>query len=249
MEEIKLIKKLESLKELKPSENWVFCAKGNILANQFEKDASVSFASVFNYLFSSSRVMVPALCSVITLVFGFGVYTAAANSMPGDRLYAVKHAIENVKMSMKSGVAQSVAKVNQAEQRLTDLDNITKQSENQGNRLAAGISEVQKALSVASKELKNIPESQKAGLVENIVSKISKIEKTTNASIIDNESSDYQEIYKLFIESEIKELTNNENNLTDEQKDLLSQAKESFDVHDYNKAVELIYQIQPQINN
>ncbi len=248
MEELKIIKKLESLKGTKPNAEWVLSAKRDIISKQFEKAPSVTFASFINTIFSAPRVMVPAFASIIVALLGFTVYTAQS-AMPGDRLYAVKQATEDLQMSVLSPQAQSVAKVNQAEERLSELDNITKQSENQGNRLAAGISEVKKALSVASKELANVPENQQAAMVGQIVSKISKIEKTTNASIIDDKSSDYQALYKSFADSQIKELETNENNLTAEQKNLLLNAKESFSVGDYSKAIEFIYQIQPQTDN
>jgi predicted negative regulator of RcsB-dependent stress response len=62
---------------------------------------------------------------------------------------------------------------------------------------------------------------------------------------MDNASEDYQTFYKILAESQIKEFEANINNLTAEQKSLLKSAKESFDVSDYSRAVETLYQIQP----
>jgi len=248
MEEIKVIKNLEALKTIRPNSQWVSFAKRNIMTKQFEAEAetTATFASIFNtigHAFETPKVLMPVLSSLIVSVFGFSIITA--QTLPGDSLFSLKQAYEAVRISLLSPEAQAVAKVEQADQRLTELDKISKESENQGNKLAAGIVEVQKALSVASTQLSKLPDNQKAELVSNIVSKISKIEETTNASIMSNESEDYQEFYKILAESEIKEFEANINNLTATQKSLLQQAKENFDVSAYSEALEVLYQIQP----
>lgn len=247
MEEIKVIKNLEAMRTVKPNSEWVSFAKKNIMTKQFEEASIVAtFASIFNTIgtaFETPKVLMPVLSGLIVAVFGFSIVTS--QTLPGDGLYSLKQSYETVRISLLSPEAQAVAKVEQADTRLTELDKISKESENQGKKLAAGIVEVQKALSVASSQLSKLPESQKAELVSNIISKISEIEKTTNASIMNNESEDYQTFYKILAESEIKEFEANINNLTVSQKSLLNQAKESFDVSDYSEAVEILYQIQP----
>lgn len=237
------------MKAVKPSSEWVSFAKKNIMTKQFteETETAATFASIFNtigHAFETPKVLMPVLSGLIVAVFGFSIVTSQ-NTLPGDSLYSLKQACETIRISLMSPEAQAVARVEQADQRLSELDKISKESENQGKKLAAGIVEAQKALSVASAQLSRLPENQKAELVSNIVSKISKIEKTTNASIMNNESGDYQTFYKILAESEIKEFEANINNLTEQQKSLLKQAKENFSVSDYSSAVELLHQIQP----
>ena len=248
MEEIKVIKTLEALKATKPNSEWVSFTKREIVSKQFEATTTTAiFTSIFNTIgaaFETPKVLMPVLSSLIVAVFGFAIITAQG-TLPGDNLYSLKQAYESVKISMMSPAAQAVAKVEQANDRLSELDRISKVSENQGKKLAAGIVEVQKALSVASAQLEKLPESQKAELVQSIVSKISKIEETTNASIMSDDSEDYQTFYKILAESEIKEFEANIDNLTATQKSLLNLAKESFDVSKYSEAVEILYQIQP----
>jgi hypothetical protein len=248
MEEIKVIKKLESLKGIKPNSEWVSFAKRNIMTKQFEETTTVAtFASAFNTfasIFETPKALMPVLSGLIVAVFGFAIITAQS-TLPGDSLYSLKQAYESVTISFMSPEAQAVARVEQADQRLSELDKISKESENQGEKLAAGIVEVKKALSVASAQLEKLPENQKAELVGNIVSKISEIEKTTNASIMDDKSEDYQTFYKILADSEIKEFEANINNLTAQQKSLLNHAKENFDVSKYSEALEILHQIQP----
>lgn len=246
MDEMQLIKKLELLKETRPNAEWASLAKREIMGKVFEAEAPrATFASVLNAVgsvFETPRVFAPALAGLIVAVFGFALITA--QTVPGDRLYSLKNSWDDFRISTMSPAERAVAQVERADQKLSELDKITEASENQG-KLAAGIAEVQKALVVASKELAKLPESQKAELVTNIVSKISKIEKTTNAAIMDEKNEDYQEFYKFLAESEIKELDANVKSLTIAQLNLLAEAKESFAVADYAKAVEIIYQIQP----
>jgi hypothetical protein len=248
MEEIQLIKKLESLKGTKPNIEWVSFAKRDIIGKQFEREAKASvFVSIFNTIssvFETPRVLVPILSSLIVAVFGFALVTS--NALPGDQLYSLKQTYEDIRISFMSPEDRALAQFDQADKRLSELDKMTEGSENQGSKLAAGIIEVQKALVVASKQISKLPEKQKAELVSNIVSKINKIEKTTNAAIMSDKSEDYQAFYKFLAESEIKELEANAENLTEEQNAFLIQAKESFAVGDYSLAVEALYQIQPE---
>lgn len=248
---MKLIKQLESLKQVKPNSNWVALSKGNILSKQFETQGVTStFASIFStigHAFETPRILAPVLASLIVSVFGVALITAQSeNAVPGENLYSLKQAVENIQMSFLSPSDMAVAKVGQLDKRLAELDKITKASENQGKKLVAGIAEAQKALSVASKELSKLPETQKAELIGSIVSKIEKIEKTTNAAIMENNSEDYQAFYKFLALSEIKDLEANEKNLTETQQALLIQARESFDLGKYIEAVETIYKIQPK---
>jgi hypothetical protein len=247
MEEIQLIKKLESMKSTKPSAEWASFAKREIISKQFEKEGStatfVSIVNAIGSIFETPRVFAPVLAGLIVFVFGFALITA--QTVPGDGLYSLKNAYDEVRISMLSPEQQAVAQVKRADRKLSELDKIAEGSENQG-KLAAGIAEVQKALVVASKELAKLPEGQKAELVTNIVSKITKIEKTTNAAIMNEKSEGYQEFYKFLAESEINELEANVKNLTRAQLNLLAKAIESFGNNDYSKALELLHQIQPE---
>lgn len=173
-------------------------------------------------------------------------FVFAKDALPGEALYGLKKAEEAVKYKlMASGEQKSVAQLENVRSRLNELDKITNQSENQGKKLAAGIKETKQALSRASRELVNVPQNQRAELVAKIVGQITAIEEKTNAAIMDTDEKEYQELYKFFIENEIKELEEREANLSQEQKDLLIKTKELFEQGEYSEAMEAIYQIQP----
>ncbi len=62
---------------------------------------------------------------------------------------------------------------------------------------------------------------------------------------MDTDEKEYQELYKFFVENEIKEFEEREESLSQEQKELLIKTKELFEQGKYSEAMEAIYQIQP----
>jgi len=238
MDEFTLIKKLETLKTVKPSNDWACSAKSRILSQDFEKAPVFSFDMVF-----SQKRLAPVFASFL-VIFAVMPFVFAKDALPGETLYGFKKAGETIKYALTAsgGGQKSMA---QLESRLNELDKITEQSENQGKKLAAGIKETKQALTRASQELANVPENQKAELVAKIVNQIAAIEKKTNAAIMDIDEEEYQELYKFFVENEIKEFEKREDSLSQEQKDLLIETKELFEQGKYSEAMEAIYQIQP----
>jgi hypothetical protein len=235
MDEFTLIKQLESLKTVKTSADWASLTKAKIMKENFEKQ---SF-SLFDILKQSK--LVPAFASVM-IFFSVVPFFFAQDALPGEALYKYKKLGEAIQYTFKQD--KSVAQLEQVQSRLSELDKITKQSENQGYKLAAGIKETKEALNKATQELNNVPEAQKAELVAQIVTQITAIEKKTNAAIMDSDK-EYQELYKFFVENEIKELDAKQENLNKEQIVLLNKVKDLFEQEKYSEAMEVIYEIQP----
>ena len=246
MEEINIIKKLESLKETKPSNEWVISAKKDILSKKFVKEEKTpiftTFISTCSHIFETPKVLVPVLSGMIVVVFGFAL-VSSQSTMPGDSLYSLKKAYNQIATSLLPADKQAVARINQADKLLAQLDSISKSSDNTNRNIEAGMKEVKEAISVASKEITRVPEDQQADLVSKLVSKVNEVEKTTNASIMDSESEEI--IYSVFIKSEIKEFESNKDNLTESQLELLNNAKEYFALGDYASAMSSLYSIQP----
>lgn len=252
MDEFTLGKKLQNLQTIKPNTEWVAFNKAEILGKEFEAERAWSFEESFSTI--SSVFKVPRLASVYAgfalVVFGvFGTSLAARNAMPGDPLYAVKQTEENIKMAMiMSPEQKTVAQVDQASNRLDELDKVSKQTNNETQKIAA-INETKKAVAEAAKEITKLSADQQASLIGKLATKIQDVEKTSNAAIMDKDEPSFDSIYKFLAESEIKEFDANIKNLTTKQKDLLQQAKDSFDVSKYSEALDTLYQIQPTVNN
>lgn len=248
MEELNIIKKLESLKETKPNNEWVAFTKRDILSKEFVKEETPStiatFMSTLHRAFETPKVLAPVLSGMIVAVFGFALFSSQ-NTMPGDNLYSLKKAYDQVTTSFLPADMQAVARINQADKLLAQLDNISKSNDTVNSDIEATTEETKKAISVASREITRVPEEQRAGLVSKLVSRVSEVEKTTNASIMDSESEEI--IYSAFIKSEIKEFEENKDNLTPSQLELLNNAKEYFALNDYTSAMTALYSIQPII--
>lgn len=239
MDEFTLIKKLESLKTIKPERAWACSAKSQILSQDFEQKPSFSF----NLFFGQKR-LVQSFASVL-IILAITPFVFAKDALPGELLYGFKKAEESVRYALI--VPKEQKSVAQLETRLNELDKISaEQGQNQGKKLAAGIKETKQALTNASQDLANVPESQRAELVTKIVKQITAIEEKTNAAIIAPEEKEYQDIYRFFVANEIKELEQKEANLSQEQKDYFVKAKELFNQEKYSEAMEALYQIQPE---
>lgn len=235
MDEFTLIKKLESLKSVKADPNWACLSKANIMSQEFEKP-SFSF---FDYV--KQPKLVPVYASFIAL-FTITPFIFAQDALPGEKLYTLKKIEETVRYAFEGD--KSAAQIAQIQTRLVELNKITDQPQNQGHKLAAGIKETKQALTKASKEIAKAPEAQKAEIAEKIITQITAIEKKTNAAIMDSDK-EYQELYKFFVDNEIKEIELRQESLSEEQLELFNQAKELFEAENYSEALEMIYQIQP----
>ncbi|MDD5568927.1 MAG: DUF5667 domain-containing protein [Candidatus Pacebacteria bacterium] len=247
MDEFTLIKKLESLKSTEPRKSWVFSAKAQILEKQFESEAKPSFASSAMAMFQSALQprFAAAFSAIALFVFGSFTFVAARGAMPGDPLYGVKQFEEKVKIALITSPEQkTMAQVEQATNRLDELDKVAKQSENQEKK-AVAVNEVKKALSEVGRQLAKMSDGQKADLLSKLAPKIKDVEKSANAVIMDENEQDYKEIYKFLADSEIKAIEANEKNLTPKQAELLNNARELFVVEKYDEALDAVYQIQP----
>jgi hypothetical protein len=239
MDEFTLIKKLESLKSIKPDSKWASFNKQSILSQEFDKKTF----SLLDYL--RQPKLVPAFASFLML-FAITPFFFAQDALPGESLYKFKKIGELIKYNfITSNEEKSIVQLEQVQSRLSELDKITEQSENQGKKLAAGIKETKQAISKATQELASVPEYKKAELVEKIVTQITAIEKKTNAAIMDSDEKEYQELYNFFVENEIKELELRQESLSEDQKEILLKVKELFEQGKYSEALEMIYQIQP----
>ncbi|MFH0852590.1 MAG: DUF5667 domain-containing protein [bacterium] len=108
--ENQLIERLRELKEITPDENWaVFCRQNlvSMFENGREQKMAVNANSIgfFTWL-RQLNVFGPALkpISIMTVVFvlifssSLGALTMAKESLPGDRLYSVKIALEQARL-------------------------------------------------------------------------------------------------------------------------------------------------------
>jgi len=103
--------KIRLLKNIKPNPEWLQSQRSVLLFNVLESGKQAK--SVWNLpvfvlpKFSLKTVLVCLLILYLISGSGFSIIRAASNSLPGDLLYPVKIAIENVRMKISSQENQS----------------------------------------------------------------------------------------------------------------------------------------------
>lgn len=251
MSELKLIKQLEELKQVKPNPDWVVFTKKAILAQEKEKEPRAISVWLTNL---RTSYFAPVLSCVAFSVLFAGFVVAVQDSVPGDKLYAFKKAGEGIEVSLASPQEKAIASFDMIERRMVDLDKILQESKNQGNRLAAGISEVNDLVPKISEEWSLVPEQDRQEVASRIIEKIENIknqqetiEKNINAVIIDDEQllkewkDTETDIYKAHISFEISNLESS--TLTEEQAVLFDELKAAYENEDIDEAMELLNEI------
>ncbi len=147
MKESQLVRQLKSLRELKPSDNWVSFTKERIFAGEPTpaglRAGLLSFFSVFQY-----RLALAPIVSVLVLIGLFGV---TQNTVPGDFLFSVKKITENAQVTFSSSAEKPKTQLKMANRRLEELSRIAEG--NQVRNLDPTIKEFQSNIIQATKDL------------------------------------------------------------------------------------------------
>ncbi|MBN1778952.1 MAG: hypothetical protein JW816_01910 [Candidatus Buchananbacteria bacterium] len=168
MTEEKLIKKIKSLKNVKPRSEWQTLNRDFLLSqiNQTAEEKSfgwqdyvVAFGSLFR-----QRLLEPAVVMLLVLGFSVGsslVVNASFYSLPGDGLYPVKLALESVQIAVSSGDERKVElKIEFAKKRINEFDQIASRSDDQtqekNDKLAAVVQELQRNVASVQNHINNI---------------------------------------------------------------------------------------------
>ncbi|MFZ2970480.1 MAG: DUF5667 domain-containing protein [Minisyncoccia bacterium] len=142
-----VISQLKSLKEIEPNENWVVSVREEILTKAPYNDTISNFyaekpskmdslAYIYESITKKHRFM-PSLAtmSIILLVGSFFTVTAAKSSLPGDPLYSIKLANENIVLAVSASEGDKAKiEIEQAGKRLEELTEISKKSSDLGQQ-------------------------------------------------------------------------------------------------------------------
>lgn len=255
IEEKKLIEKLEEMSAIKPDADWVLLAEQKITSPEPSKK---TFAWIdFNFIAKPVLSFSLSAIAVVSLAGGVGL-SLAQNALPGDLLYSVKKASENVRMAFVSEKDKPLAQLELAKTKLEELSRVTRQDKNQGQKLAASIAETQRTIENASKSLKGMSAADKqefaqqvVGSLESLKTQQKTIEQTIKTDIInDVQKSDLAEsmvaYYKLYLDSEIEKLENS--SLTEAQAVLLLDAKKALADGEVETALNIVVNEIPNQN-
>ena len=242
MTDQELINQIQSLKGIKPNQNWVVSVKSQILGTSDVLKFNV-FEEVIARIFQPKFAFAPVMALI--LLVGIGL---AKNSLPGDALYSVKKATEKGEsMFFVSSQDLPKYKLEMANRRLEELTKIAQI--NEVKRLVPAISEFKSNMNEAASNLTN---TQNVDIKE-IVAQTKKIEENKQIvealGIVIGETDNFDNAMKQLVEREINGLENQI--LNENQQNILLEIKESYEAGNYSQALEKILLINyaEQVSN
>lgn len=181
MEDKEIIEKIKELKAVKPTKEWAFWLKSNILekGKQEELVRKPQFKLVsWRFVSRYSKVWIPSLLAVF-FVFSFAY---AQFTLPGNIFYPLKTVAQNARIYLAPANQKPVVRLEIAKARLNDLMKVR----NHQQAVALVIQNTQENLKNVPEDIKNIPSKKLSLLVsqraQNNYQDISQMVKKTNLS-------------------------------------------------------------------
>lgn len=237
MEEKEFINKINGLKKIEPSQDWVLRTKNRILG----AEQKPGFISVLEFLprmvFKYNK-----LAFAVVIIFGFvtGSFSFAQNSLPGDPVYILKKITEKTRMVLASEQDVPTVQLEFVNKRLEELKVIAKT--NQVKKIAPALEEFQTNISKAAEELVRAENLN----VREIVSETKKIKESRQEieevlGVMVGDTKDLDEAFLQLIERQLKDLEMS--TLTEDQKNIFTEAASNFQKGNYVEAWEGILMI------
>lgn len=218
MNDIQLIRNLKKLNQIKPRKAFIVSTKKEILRETPWFGLFPAFKPVYAGLFC------------IFLVFG--LFQFSQNALPGELMFQLKKIVEKGQTIFSSEEKRPILSLFLANKRLIDLATITQ--ENQAQKLAPAVNEFKLKTAEAAKNLASVTK-----VSEEIVVQIKQIEENQEkieqvlATKFDIE--EYITAVAQLVERELIDLE--QRTLTEQDEEILIQAKEFFEKKDYSEAL------------
>jgi len=232
MTEAELIKKIKTLKEIKPRKDWVVLTKTQILGNVEVRPQL--------FLFPFFK---PAYAGLFLFLLLIGLAEFSQGALPGDPLYSLKRISERTQSVFVSKEEQPKLQLELTNKRLEELNKVAEA--NQVKRLAPALNEFETTKIAAKKEvvnsIKNKSEKEAIKVAKDIAPKLADLnekEKKVYATLnIESTEGTEQTAEKAVVEILIKDAKNS--TLTEEQKTDLVKVEEYYKMGDYQGALNL----------
>lgn len=248
MEDRQIIEKLTLLKSVTPRQDWVFSAKSRLMSQMGSSSylqGSLTSRILGELVLGIRYFEKPAFAFAgLLLVVGAGlVLQVSSSSLPGDLLYSLKPAQEQVEFAFSPSKERAFVQIEITQRRLDELKQVTAQ--NRTKDLAAAIKGYQNSVSQVSQTLPGLVDQNprvalQAGraLLEIQKEKL-ELEQALGTSIGENDS--LAEAAKLVVESELKDLKTR--TLNEEQTALVSEAVAASEAGEYETALEFLLKV------
>jgi len=236
MKQSQLVRQLKSLRELKPSDNWVSFTKERIFAAEPEliglRAGLLSFFPVFRYKL--------ALAPIISVLVLIGLFGFTQNTIPGDFLFSVKKMTENAQVTFSSNVEKPKTQLKLANRRLEELTRIAEG--NQARNLDPAIKEFQSNIVQAAKDLAafdiNVTSSDPLVIKELVAEtkKLTENKEKVESGELDNAILQIEKQTAAYLIAELEKST-----LSEKKAQLLIQARDDFNAGNYATSLEKIW--------
>ncbi len=247
MTEPDVIAKIRELRQIKPRKDWVLLTKERILGKEeIARDrvsGNFSFIDFLKEIQRGERFIFqhkPAFATLLSLTILIGLFGFVQNSLPGDALFSIKKITEQSQAVFVSEKEQPKRNLELVNKRLDDLTKIAQT--NAVKNLAPAINEFQASVSKAAESLTKTDTKKDLQVVKVIALEVKKLaEKTDKIKSLGVEIGENKELDNALakiVEEEIKDLE--ARNLMEDQKDLLTKAKEDYQQGNYSQALEKI---------
>ncbi len=246
MVEKHLIRQLKELADIQPRKDWVVLTKRRIFADEEISEAKPGLLSFFPF-FRYKLALVP----IISVLIIIGLFGFTQNTVPGDFLFSVKKMTEGAQVTFTSAIEKPKAHLELANKRLEELNNIAEN--NQVRNLDPAIKEFQANVVQATKEIMamNVSVTTSDSMVlKDIITETQKLEENKQkveevlATVI-GDTQDLRNAIVLLEEQLVTQLIADLENqmLTEEDEELLSEAKEHYEKEDFSQALYKIWLI------
>ncbi|MBI2098130.1 MAG: hypothetical protein HYT49_00495 [Candidatus Wildermuthbacteria bacterium] len=260
MEDKDLIVKLSYLKQIQPRGEWVVLTRQRLLGNETQRElfplqnkhfwGMVGGIGRFMEFMVRSAQRPAFVIPVLTfLVAGGAVGRTVFESLPGDTLYPLKVAAEQVHLRLAGEEQRPAREFALAQQRLSDLRMVAEQ--NKVKNLPLAIQEFEANASKISEGFVQIVENEPSRALQasrqivQLQKEKSEIEKILGTKIGEGQEEEIQDATRRLVEYELAYLETR--SLTEEQKELFEEARISVEQGDYAGALEHIWTLS-QIN-
>jgi len=225
MNETQLIKKIKTLKTIKPRRDWVLLSKTRI----FREETRVELFPFFR----------PVYAGLFCLLLVAGMFEFSQDALPGEYLYTLKRISEKGRMVFSSEQEKPSLELDLVNRRLEELNEIVK--DNEVKKLAPALKEYQASVSEATKKLvEAMTTTSDPIVIKKIAEKTKKIEEnkeklTKVYGVAGLEGDEELSLVKIVVEWQIEDMESRA--LSDEDMELFSAAKEDYGNGDYIEAL------------
>ena len=244
MEDKELIAKISHLKEVKPREDWVLLTRQRIIGEALQKGRFWGMVEEIGRLaagyMAKPAFVIPVLACVVA---GGAVWQGALKSLPGDMLYPLRAALEQVPLRLSTQEERPLREFARAQQSLADLKVVAER--NKVKNLPSAIQEFEANASKVSEGfiaiVENQPEKalQASRQVVQLQKEKSEVEMILGTKIGEEQEEEIEDATRKLVEYEFSYLETR--SLTEEQEKLFEQAKASAAEGDYATALETVW--------